>query len=98
MSKKLEFTPNSKIKNVLRMLWLRSRERAKAIKRDQYTCQACGRKQSKASGREFKVEVDHIHGIDWDGLCDLIHERLLQTSDDLITLCKECHDKKHAKN
>ena len=92
MGKKLSYTPNRRIRSALRQLWLRSRERAEAIKRDKYTCQICARKQSKAKGKEFKVTVHHKDGIDWTGLCDLIRERLLQTPDKLVTLCEEHHE------
>ena len=84
-------TPRSTVRSLLRLLWLRSRERQAALKRDHYTCQKCGRKQSRARGRSVKVEVHHKRGIDWDGLIDLITTRLLQTPDDLETLCEECH-------
>ena len=92
MSKKLPYTPNSQIRSALRRLFLRSRERSSALKRDKYTC-TCGKKQSRAKGKEVYVEVHHIHGIDWDGLIDLIRQRLLQTPDKLKTLCEECHKK-----
>ena len=86
-------TPRSRIRACLRQLWLRSRERAAAIKRDKYTCQKCGAKQSKAKGKEVKVEVHHKEGIDWDMIIDLIQANILQTPEDLETLCKHCHDK-----
>lgn len=94
MSKKLPWTPNSRIRQSLRLLWLRSRERAAALKNANYCCAYCGVKQSVAKGREVKLEVHHIDGIDWDGLCDLIRERLLQKPERLAPACKECHDKK----
>ena len=95
MAKKLPHTPNSKIRAALRRLWLHSRERSAAIKRDQYTCQGCGRKQSTAKGREFKVEVHHRDGIvNWQAMFDSIREHLLCLEDELETLCKECHEKK----
>ena len=90
MGKKLPYTPNSRIRAALRKLWLRSRERAAALKRDKYTCK-CGKKQCMAKGREVYVEVHHIDGIDWDGVIALIRERLLQTPDKLETMCVECH-------
>jgi predicted HNH restriction endonuclease len=93
LPKKLPHTPNSQIRSALRQLWLRSRERAARIKADGYTCQCCGRKQSRAKGREVFVEVHHRHGVDWDGLFDDIRRRLL--SGELETLCKECHAKDH---
>lgn len=92
MGKRLRTTPRSKIKNSLRMLWLRSRERAAALKRDDYTCQICGRKQSKARGKEFAVEVHHRNGIgNWERVIDLIFEEILCDPTDLVTLCPECH-------
>ena len=93
MGKRLPYTPNSRIRAVLRQMWLRSRERASTLKRDKYCCQKCGIKQSKAKGREVDVQVHHLDGIDWDGLIALIRERILQTPDKLQTLCKECHEK-----
>ena len=96
-SRKKPITPKSQIKNAIRQLWLRSRERAAALKRDNYTCQVCHRKQTMAKGREFKVQVHHVNGIDWDGIADIIKERVLQTPDSLITMCKECHGAEHAK-
>ena len=98
MGKRLEYTPNSKIRQALRIVWLRSRERGKALKRDKNTCVRCGRKASVAKGKEFKVEVHHKHMIDWEGVCQLIRERVLQTPDDLETLCKECHGKEEHKS
>lgn len=95
MGKKLPYTPNSKIKAALRQLWLRSRERAKALRRDQYTCQSCGKKQSKTKGKEFKVEVHHQKGVlNWDAMYKSIREHLLCDPKHLETLCKECHDRR----
>jgi predicted HNH restriction endonuclease len=91
----IEKTPRSRIKSAIRALWLRSRERATALKRQGYRCQRCGVKQSAAKGREVKVEVHHRHGIDWDGIVDLIAERVMQTPDDYEVLCKKCHDDHH---
>jgi 5-methylcytosine-specific restriction endonuclease McrA len=96
MSKRLSYTPRSKIRASLRQLWLRSRERAITLKRDEYTCQSCHKKQSKAKGKEFKVEVHHKEGIlNWSKLIDLIYEYLLCSPDKLETLCKECHEKQN---
>jgi len=92
MGKKLPNTPKSRIRSTLRQLWLRSRERAAALKRDKYTCQSCFRKQTTAKGKEFKVQVHHIDGIDWEDMIKYIQENLLQTPDSLTTLCKDCHD------
>jgi 5-methylcytosine-specific restriction endonuclease McrA len=75
---------------------MRSRERAAALRRDKYTCQECGVKQSKARGREVAVVVHHLDGINWQGLVDLIAKRLLQDPGKLVTLCVDCHDKAEA--
>jgi predicted HNH restriction endonuclease len=94
MGKKLTYTPNSKIKAALRQLFLRSRERAAALKRDGYTCQKCGCKQSRARGREQKVEVHHKVGVmNWDALYRAVREYLLCNPEFLETLCPECHKK-----
>jgi len=95
MGRKLEYTPNSRIRQALRRLWLRSRERAQALKNQDYTCRGCGRKQSAAKGREFRVEVHHLEGIDWDGVLQFVRDRILQTPDNLEVLCKACHATKH---
>lgn len=95
MGKKLKHTPNGKIRQALRVLWLRSRERNEALRNTNYCCSVCGVKQSAAKGREVKLSVHHIDGIDWDGLCNLIRERLLQTPDRLAPVCKACHEKLH---
>ena len=94
MGKKLPYTPNSRIKSALRQLWLRSRERAAAIKRDEYTCQRCGGKQSKAKGKEFKVEVHHLDGVEnWAEIYRVIRQYLVVNEKDLETLCPDCHKK-----
>ena len=96
MGKKLPYTPNSKIKNHLRKMWLQSRERSQALKRDNYTCQSCKRKQSKAKGKEFSVEVHHINGhINWEDIILYVREHLLVDPNDLTTLCPQCHDLIH---
>jgi len=97
MGKRLPNTPKSQIRAALRRLLLRSRERATALKRDQYTCQRCGKKQSKAKGKETSVEVHHKKNIDknWEIILKCISDYLLVSQDELITLCKECHKKEH---
>ena len=92
-----EVTPLSQIKNAIRQVWLRSRERSSAIKRDKYTCQECGAKQSKAKGKEIQVCVHHKEEIDWGDIVIFIREKVLQTPDKLVTLCNNCHDKIHGK-
>jgi 5-methylcytosine-specific restriction endonuclease McrA len=87
-------TPRSQVRSALRQLWLRSRERQAALKRDQYMCCECGVKQSKAKGREVKVEVHHMaEVIEWDFLLDYVYRHLLCDPKYLETLCKECHAK-----
>lgn len=95
MKKNPYVTPVSRITAALRQVWLRSRERAAALKRDKYTCQCCGRKQTKRKGEEFIVHVHHRDGIDWGEITKIIRERVLQTPDALVTLCKECHEIEH---
>jgi len=93
MGKRLPNTPRSKIRSALRQLWLRSRERAKRLKIDGYTCQICQRKQSKAKGKEFAVQVHHTQGVgNWESIIDQIYEELLCDPDKLQTLCKDCHN------
>lgn len=94
MSRRLPTTPRSQVKNALRRLWAHSRERRAALKRDAYTCRRCGRKHSKAKGREVSVEVHHIDGVDnWDAVMAAVFEHLLCHPDKLLCLCKECHEK-----
>ena len=93
MSKKLPTTPRSKVRAAIRQLWLRSRERAAALKRDNYTCQTCGVKQCTAKGKEQKVEVHHKLGIgNWEQVVDLIYSEILCDHSLLETLCPECHE------
>jgi len=62
--KRLKYTPNGTLRSWLRKMFLKSRERGEAIKRDKYTCQRCGVKQSRAKGKEVYVEVHHKAGIE----------------------------------
>jgi hypothetical protein len=97
-TRKKPITPYSRIVSALRMLWLRSRERQLALKLAGNTCKRCGRKASKAKGREFKVEVHHTHGVgNWNAVVMAIKDQLLVGPDKLEVLCKECHAKEHAK-
>ena len=98
---KKPITPASRIRQTLRLLWLRSRERAEALKNTDYCCSKCGIKQSTAKGNEVKLEVHHLDGCDWEGVIKLIKERILQTPDRLAPLCNPCHieldEHRHAK-
>jgi hypothetical protein len=50
--RKKPVTPASVIKSALGQLWLRSRERAEAVRLAGNTCQCCQKKGSAAKGRE----------------------------------------------
>lgn len=95
MSRKKESTPRSRVKVALRQLWLRSRERGKAIKIHNNTCVKCGKKGSTAKGKEVKIQVHHEPPINWDGIVDLIFERILNTPQ--FPICTDCHKKEHKK-
>jgi len=82
------------VRSALRRLWLRSRERQAALKRDNYSCLECGVKQSRAKGREVYVEVHHKDGIRWQEILDYIFQQLLVNPDKLETNCEECHRRK----
>jgi len=85
-------TPLYHIERQLRLLWLRSRERAAAMKRDNYSCVKCGKKKSEAKGKEQKIEVHHKKGeINWKELAAKVREELLCSPDELECLCPECH-------
>ena len=90
----MPYTPRSKIRSALRKwIWLRSRERASALKREGYRCQECKQKQSKAKGKELYVEVHHLDGTGIDKLIDCVYEYLLHNPDRLKVLCEDCHEK-----
>jgi len=96
MSRKLPHTPASQIRTALRRLWLRSRERAAALKATGYCCAECGKKQSRANGRECVIEVHHRSGItNWAEIEAAIRRYLLVSPDELVPLCKSCHESKH---
>ena len=95
VGKKLPHTPRSRVTSALRQVWLRSRERAAAIKRESGCCQNCGKKQSTAKGREVKLHVHHLDGIEWRELVDLVYKHLLCDPSRLEVLCVGCHDEEH---
>jgi len=95
VGKKLPGTPRSRVRAALRQVWLRSRERAAALKRETNHCERCGVKGSAAKGREVKLQVHHRDGIDWDGVIDLVFERVLVDPSGLEVLCEDCHEKEH---
>ena len=95
MGKRLSYTTNSQIRSALRQLFLRSRERSARIKQDGYICQCCGKKQSKAKGKEVKVEVHHQEGVlNWQLMFETIREYVLCDPRYLETLCEKCHKDK----
>jgi len=94
MGKKKLSTPRSRIRSALRLVFLRSRERAAALQEAGYTC-SCGLKQSKAKGSEVSVQVHHRSGVDnWEAIIDSVFEKLLN-KDDMQVLCNSCHKKQH---
>ena len=95
MGKKLPTTPRSRIRSALRQVWLRSRERAAAIKRENGCCERCGAKQSAAKGKEVKLQVHHKNGVLWEELIDLVFRYLLCDPKDLEVLCEKCHAAEH---
>jgi hypothetical protein len=92
-SRKQPNTPRSRVKNAIRQVWLRSRERQAVVKAQKNTCQICGVKGSTAKDREVKIQVHHLDGIDWDGVVDLIFDRVLRGRQECR--CVACHDKEH---
>jgi 5-methylcytosine-specific restriction endonuclease McrA len=92
MSTRLPYTPNFRIRQSLRILWMRSRERAAALKATNYCCAYCGIKQSAAKGREVKLDVHHLDPPDWNGIFDEIRRRLLHDPSRLAPACEKCHD------
>jgi 5-methylcytosine-specific restriction endonuclease McrA len=95
MGKRLPYTPKSQIRSALRNLFLRSRERLAALKRDEYTCQSCGAKQSRAKGQKVDVQVHHLDGVcNWDALFEAVYRELLCDPGKMQTVCKGCHSKK----
>lgn len=90
-----EKTKDSQIRSTLRMLFLKSKERAAVLKRDEYTCAECGIKQSKRKGEEVKVQVHHEIGIDnWAMMIHAVREYILCNPKDMVTLCSRCHKNK----
>ena len=97
MGKRIASTPRSRVRSSLRKLWLTSRERAAALKREGYCCEECHRKQSKAKGKEIAVEVHHLNGVEWEKMIDYIYRHLLVNPIALGVLCPDCHKKEHEK-
>lgn len=90
-------TPRSRIRGMLRRIFLRSNERANALKETNYCCSRCGIKQTAKKGQEVKIHVHHDEQVEdvMNELIDKIQEKLLcvYEPEKLEPLCKECHDK-----
>jgi len=84
VGKRLPHTPRSQIRSALRQLWMRSRERAAALKRAGRRCEQCGSKDH--------LEVHHLEPPDWNLMLEYIQRHLLQEPDKLEVLCRECHE------
>lgn len=98
MGKRMPTTPRSRVRAALRNVWLRSRERAAAIKREGGCCEVCGVKQSAAKGKEVKLEVHHNNlVVNWEHIIDTVYRHLLCSPDHLTVLCKSCHHEVHEK-
>ena len=96
MGKKLPTTPRSRVRQALRQVFLRSRERAACLKAAGHACQQCGVKASVAKGKEQKIHVHHAAGIgNWEKIIDLVFEEILCSPSMMVALCPECHDKEH---
>lgn len=96
MGKKQPNTPRSRVRSALRQLWLRSRERAAALKEASRTCSGCGVKASVAKGREQAVEVHHLDGVgNWDKVINAVYEEILCHPSRLKVVCPDCHKKEH---
>lgn len=89
MTKKLPYTPKSRIQNWIRRGWTQSRERAKVLKEAKYTCCQCHRKKSTAKGEGLKVEVHHKVMINWDKIVAFIRKEVLDKPQEC--LCVDCH-------
>ena len=93
-AKRLPYTPNGRIQQALRALWLHSRERNAAVKRENNTCERCHTKGSVAKGKEVSIEVHHRKGIlNWAEIYKVVRQFLLTDPSHLEVLCKPCHAK-----
>jgi len=97
MAKKYRPTTKAMVRaQLMRHIWLPSRERREAIRRDKNTCQKCGAKGSRAKGKEVpNPDCHHVNVADVAPIIDMILEELLCHPDNLILLCRDCHEKEH---
>lgn len=89
--RRFDHTPTSTIKNALRVLSMRCRERNDALRDANRTCAKCGRKASVAKGKGVKVQAHHKRQPNWERIIAAIREELLQTKEGYEILCCECH-------
>jgi predicted HNH restriction endonuclease len=94
-TRKKPVTPASTIKSALGTIWLRSRERAEAVRLAGNTCQCCNKKGNAAKGREVVINVHHLEGAEWDKIIAYIRRVLLVDPSKLAVVCKSCHDELH---
>jgi predicted HNH restriction endonuclease len=95
MGKRLATTPRSKVRAAIRRLFLYSREHQATLKNAERRCSKCGVKASMAKGREIKVQVHHINGIEWDNIINYIFEQVLVDPKKMVVLCNNCHSQLH---
>ena len=96
MPKKLTHSSDAFLSSAIRRyIWLKSRERSLALQRTGYCCEVCGVKQSRAKGREVKVEVHHERLIGWARIFKVLREELFSCK--LEVLCEKHHDERHGK-
>ena len=97
MKKAAKKTPPATVRarSAVRRAWMRSKERGLALKRDGYTCQSCGVKQSAAKGREVRVVVHHVDEVRWGGTLQEMAEDMFCDAGRLLTLCVACHKALH---
>lgn len=63
-------------------------KRKEILKRDNYECQWCKAEGRVTLAEESALEVDHIQELE-------SHPELALEDDNLRTLCKDCHNKRH---
>ena len=76
-------TTPGKLASWLRRLWWYSPERKAVLARDGHKCCACGSRS--------KLNVHHIHGVNWARIRKVLFDELFCGPDKLITLCGPCH-------
>jgi len=95
MGRKLPNTPRSRIRSTIRHLWLRSRERAAALKKAENRCEICGELSKHRKGGTVTLNVHHLDGIEWEKIIEYIQRHVLVDPSKLEVLCEECHKKEH---